>query len=62
MRPWPERPAVTDPKARWWLDWVQTAAYTFWVVLLAVAAVVALVKGVNIYDLTHLEKLFNTGH
>lgn len=48
---WPGRPDVTDPRARWWLDWVQTAAYTFWTLVLAVALVIALIKGLDAADL-----------
>lgn len=50
----PRRPDVEDKTARRVLDWVDTAAYIFWVLFLITLAILALVNGASHVDLTSL--------
>jgi hypothetical protein len=57
MKVWPQRPEVSEPRARWWLDWVQTFAYTFWLLLLAALGIVVFVNSLSVHDLGQLMQL-----
>lgn len=46
----PRRPSVQDERAQRVLDWVDTAAYIFWVVYFMTLAVLAIVHGPNLMD------------
>lgn len=54
---WPRRPDVESERARQVLDWIDVAAYVFWVFFLAAVAVLAVVKGVPSDVTSLLEQL-----
>jgi hypothetical protein len=43
----PARPKISNTRANWWLDWLETAAYTFWVVFTIAIAILLLIHGVS---------------
>jgi hypothetical protein len=53
--PEPRRPDVEDRRARTVLDWVQTAAFTFWTIFTVVVAVTLFLEGAGwLADLSSL--------